>query len=462
MKLIDNGEDSFRKGITLLKDIDTDVGIDYEFKIKDIILNLHHSIEALFKYIVYTIDKDLLLGDMTLESFFDIKINRIINERPSKEEFGRTIKFIEAVNIVIVSKNINLSKWDYYLFLNLRDYRNAITHYEITFEKGQVEYLIAKILPLLYNIFLKEIPEFEKYSINNKIDTNIEAISEEYDKWSFRMLLSFLEKIATANKRIKYLDQNKEKIGAIFEELAKYKTTIVQCDTCPICNKEGTFLRTGTIIVGNEEKIYYGTCKYCGIDLLKDDAKFILYNVKDYRNRNNLIQTMLPILLNCPEPLSNKLTKDQLDLLYKYYLDTEIETIELSNKILSTIVEEHILDNEADNYRINNIDFNEKYAIEIMFEDKSYITIEHKLDELQDKNSKRIFNIIDNFNTLSRGNVSKLNNEFKMEFEMEFLYDYPGTSEGDFEGTCFLTLYYELKTEKFLDKLTYNERTERK
>jgi len=227
MKLIDNGEDSFRKGITLLKDIDKDLGVDYEFKIKDIILNLHHSIEALFKYIVYTIDKDLLLGDKTLENFYDLKLKRMINEIDPKEEIGKTIKFIEAVNIVIVLKNINLSKWDYYLFLNLRDYRNAITHYEITFEKGAVEYLIAKILPLLYNIFLKEIPGFEEYSIDNKIDTNIEVISEEYDKWSFRILLTFLDKIAAANGKIAYLDQNKAEIGAIFDEIAKYKTQMV-------------------------------------------------------------------------------------------------------------------------------------------------------------------------------------------------------------------------------------------
>lgn len=460
MKLINNGQDSFRKGITLLKDIDVDSGVDYEFKIKDVILNLHHSIEALFKYIVYTIDKDLLLGDMTLESFFDLKIKRIINEKPQKEEFDKTIKFIEAVNIVIVLKDISISKWDYYLFINLRDYRNAITHYEIAFEKGQVEYLIAKILPLLYKIFLKEIPEFEEFSKKNKIDTNIEAISEEYDKWSFKIFLSFLGKIAAANGRITYLDQNRDEIGAIFDGLSNEKTTRVQHEICPVCNND-TFLRTGTIIVGNEEKIYYGACKYCGIDLSKDDAKFVLYNVKDYKSYNNLILTMLPILLNYPEPLSSKLTKDQSDILYKYYLENETEIIKLSKKLISTIIEEHILEDEADDYRINHIDFNEKYAIEIMYEDKSYITIEHELDELQGKNFDLIFSIVDNFNTLSRGNVSKLNNEFKKEFEMEFLYDYPGTSEGDFEGVCFLTLCYGLKTEKFLDKMTYKERAER-
>lgn len=78
MKLIDNGFDSFRKSMILLKDIEKTPDPDHEFLIKDIILNLHHSIETLFKYIIYNIDKDLLIDNITVREFYNLKIEEQI------------------------------------------------------------------------------------------------------------------------------------------------------------------------------------------------------------------------------------------------------------------------------------------------------------------------------------------------------------------------------------------------
>lgn len=67
---------------------------------------------------------------------------------------------------MIFIRNIEISKWDYELFNELRIHRNAITHFEIDLQKQNeiISHLIAKLLPLLYKIFLKEIPEFKEYS----------------------------------------------------------------------------------------------------------------------------------------------------------------------------------------------------------------------------------------------------------------------------------------------------------
>ena len=449
MKLMDNGFDSFRKSMILLKEIEEIDDSEYEFLIKDIILNLHHSIETLFKYIIYNIDMDLLLNDITVRDFYNLKIERKLKEKATINSIDSTISCIEAVNMVLSLRNIDLSSWDYELFKYLKDYRNAITHYEIDLNNEIIEHLIARLLPLLYKIFLKEIPEFKEYSKRNRIDSNIEEVIKEHNEWFLRMLLNYLNKMETSDKRIAFLENNRKEIGIIFDKIKESK---IQHEKCPICEKSA-FLRTGTVILGNEEKFFFGHCKYCSIDLSKEDARFIYYSIKDYKYYNKLILVHLEILLKCPSLLSNELNDDDINILNKYYLLNEEGAIRITDKIISVLMED-LLSKEIYDYCDSKVNYNEKYAYKVLYEGFQNLDIEDKLETLSQDNFQILFPIIDNFNTLSKGSFYKLKHNYIAQDDLDCMLEYPGSSEDEYITDCNIILHYDLRPD-FIDKLTY-------
>ena len=52
MKILDNGIDSLQKALKKLNIIEKVDKEKVEFELKDIIINLHHSIETLVKYLI--------------------------------------------------------------------------------------------------------------------------------------------------------------------------------------------------------------------------------------------------------------------------------------------------------------------------------------------------------------------------------------------------------------------------
>ena len=119
MKLLDNGLDSFKKSIHLLKDLNTrEVDENYEYKLKDLVVSLHHSIETLFKYLIR--EKNEYLVYEKIEDIFRYEIESKFNTN-KKKLVKNTIQFIDAINRVITLYGIDISKEDYDKFKALND-----------------------------------------------------------------------------------------------------------------------------------------------------------------------------------------------------------------------------------------------------------------------------------------------------------------------------------------------------
>ena len=74
--------------------------LEYECRLKDIIINLHHSIETMFKYMIKEKDEFLLYSNCN-----DIFKGRVLSK-------------------------FNTPKKDYNKFKTLNEIRNSLTHYE--------------------------------------------------------------------------------------------------------------------------------------------------------------------------------------------------------------------------------------------------------------------------------------------------------------------------------------------
>ena len=75
MNRFENGFDSYQKAILELEKRSED-----EFKLKAVIINFHHSIEVLFKHILYSKSKCLIYRDINnlVSEAFDRKLERKI------------------------------------------------------------------------------------------------------------------------------------------------------------------------------------------------------------------------------------------------------------------------------------------------------------------------------------------------------------------------------------------------
>ena len=127
MNLFENGKDLLKKTIKKLDNLHKGFdSLEYECRLKDIIINLHHSIETMFKYMIKEKDEFLLYSNCN-----DIFKGRVLSKfnTPKKEEI-KTIQFLDAVDRVIVLCNIDIVKEDYNKFKTLNEIRNSLTHYE--------------------------------------------------------------------------------------------------------------------------------------------------------------------------------------------------------------------------------------------------------------------------------------------------------------------------------------------
>lgn len=157
----------------------------------------------------------------------------------------------------------------------LNKWRNALTHYEVDFKIEEIENKITIMLPILYDIYIKKIPNFDstmgkfygQYSdINESLYKKIEVGETDY----FDQLCLLMYKFTEARKRVEYLDTNKEEI----EELYKNKGKECMYDShykCPFCNKQ-LFIRKGCLFQDISTIIFYGECEYCNINISKYEA----------------------------------------------------------------------------------------------------------------------------------------------------------------------------------------------
>lgn len=279
MNIVENGIDSFEKAVSLLMNIDYQDYKKNESELKEIIISLHHSIEVLFKYILREENKYLIYEDITLVC--KELLNNSLNGTKTDFYKFKTITFIEAVNRVLLLedlKEIKISKEKYNCFEMLNKWRNQLTHYEIDFKTEEIEHKIATLLPILHDIYLKKIPDFNntlyrfyyQYSdINKNLYKKIEVGDIDY----FNELCLLMCKFTEARNRVEYLDNNKEKIQALYNNKGKegmydshYK--------CPFCGKQ-LFIRKGCLFRDLSTIIFYGECEYCNINISKYEAAMI-------------------------------------------------------------------------------------------------------------------------------------------------------------------------------------------
>ncbi|PAC31860.1 hypothetical protein [Caldifermentibacillus hisashii] len=164
---------------------------EYEFSLKNIVINLHHSLETIFKYLIMKKDEFLVYED--LNSIFNVKVQKLYGKK-GVEKFN-TIKFIDALNRLIILYELDINEVEYNKIKQLNDYRNILTHFEYQFEDNEIEHLISLILPTVFNIFDAYVDDFGKFAIQNNIYSNTKLLIDNTDIWSLEKSIFFKTRI---------------------------------------------------------------------------------------------------------------------------------------------------------------------------------------------------------------------------------------------------------------------------
>lgn len=277
MNLLENGLDSFSKAINLLNDLHgKKKDSNYEFLLKDIVISLHHSTETLFKYLIKEKNKYLIYTD--LDIMFKNTVENKFKSTAKRKEI-QTIQFMDAIQRVIVLYNIDLKEEEYNRLVILNNIRNGLTHYVWEFDNNLAEHTMALLLPTLFQVYSENIKEFDKFACEKGLYVNIKSATKNIEIWNLEIGLELNKKIDKAVKYMQHLEDNiKEKVKVI-----KGNEKNINYIICPICENE-KFKATGNLIVSNNNINYIGECKFCGIEIEKQDAQFINLNFNNYDN----------------------------------------------------------------------------------------------------------------------------------------------------------------------------------
>lgn len=207
MNRFENGFDSLKKAIKgLTKD-----NID-EFDLKDIIINFHHSIEVLFKYILFSKNEFLMYEniDKVIEQKFNMKYKN--NENEHKEKFC-TVTFSESIKRIAVFFNETIDKYTYNKIENLNEYRNGLMHDELDLVKEKVNQLIISILPTIIMILQKHLPEehreeFLKFIEDKQIIIELNKLYADNDKWRLITIINLLTAYKKQDDYMQFLSEN--------------------------------------------------------------------------------------------------------------------------------------------------------------------------------------------------------------------------------------------------------------
>ena len=183
MNILENGIDSLQKALKKLNNIEKVDKEKVEFELKDIIINLHHSIETLVKYLIR--EKNEYLIYEKLDKVFE-------NERIAKESKKNTIQFLDAINRMVILYEIKISDNDYDKIKDLNEIRNAITHYEINLDIFEIQHLISNILKIMIPIFSNTIRDFNKYLEKIGLNKDIELMYNNDDFLVIKELFDFI------------------------------------------------------------------------------------------------------------------------------------------------------------------------------------------------------------------------------------------------------------------------------
>lgn len=176
MNRFENGFDSYKKAIKGLENRN-----ENEFALKDVVINFHHSIEVLFKHILYCREKCLIYNDIDkwIESCFNKKIGK---NNENSENVDYTITFDETVRRIIVLCEVSIDIDAYDGFRQLSKMRNALIHDEIKLDRDEVEQVFVRLLTVVTHILRNYLLDTDKVVFCNYVD------SDEYNEILKRLL----------------------------------------------------------------------------------------------------------------------------------------------------------------------------------------------------------------------------------------------------------------------------------
>ncbi|WP_034439456.1 hypothetical protein [Clostridium ihumii] len=194
MNRFENGFHSFKKAIKgLTKD-----NIN-EFDLKEIIINFHHSMEVLFKYILFNKHRLYIYNNIQelIEHKFNVKIGIIRKNECKKNTESITINFNNTIKRIIVLCEETIDKYTYNRIENLNKFRNSLIHDELNLIKEEVEQLIISILPTVNMILKKYLPEenqkeFVEFIDDKEIITKLNNLYIDNDKWKIITIVNLL------------------------------------------------------------------------------------------------------------------------------------------------------------------------------------------------------------------------------------------------------------------------------
>lgn len=317
MNLLDNGKDSLLKSVTYFNEIDS-CSYEKEYKLKDVIISLHHAVETLFKYMIKEKNEFLLYSNS--EEVFK---NRVKNKFKSQNNIEiKTIQFIDAVHRVIVLYDLDIKKGDYNKLIMLNNIRNELTHYEREFTDNEVEHLVAILLPVLLKVYKENINDFDIWAKASGIYNDIKNITQNINLWSVEQYYKFEQKWSNAVENFNKLTENRTELSTIF----KNRKNNIDYIACPLC-KNKLFHAIGTYVINSEDIVYLGRCEVCKLDINRSDAEFITLNYNGYEDycENNLYKIknrIIEIIFDEIEKLNNDRLKHKL-----------IETISLNKEL---------------------------------------------------------------------------------------------------------------------------------
>lgn len=192
MNRFENGFDSYKKAILELEKRSED-----EFKLKAVIINFHHSIEVLFKHILYSKSKCLIYRDINnlVSEAFDRKIGKKNNQ---KENAEHTVSFDETIRRVIVIFDEQIDPYAYNGFLYLNKLRNALSHNEVALSVEEVEQIVVTLTPIVTAILQKHLNEEEKKCFDNFVESDkykkiLQKLIGNNVAWRITMISNLLE-----------------------------------------------------------------------------------------------------------------------------------------------------------------------------------------------------------------------------------------------------------------------------
>ncbi|GIP50032.1 hypothetical protein J53TS2_36230 [Paenibacillus sp. J53TS2] len=395
MKLRDNGLDSFKKAIKKLQQISEVSAVDYEYEVKDIIISLHHSIETLFKYMIQ--EKNPLLIYEDIPGYC-----KAVNEGKPTTKIG-TIKFLDAVHMFTTIHSRIFSSREYWYFTYINELRNNITHFEIDFNDNEVEHMLAKFLPILYGIYTVHVDGFSQYSKVNSLDLSIGKITEQADIWGIKVLGRYHAKEESADQKIVELASDPTRIRAVFDSKQRNIDYVV----CHKCGKD-TFMETGVILIDGVQKINYGSCLYCQINLDKEDAFFSLQTFGGYGNIDivNAIKEIAPSLLSNDEEMLPYFSTDDLDNLRGLFDVYGLEISKIIHQHLNSFLS--ILGNEEAKFYFEGKQIDIEEWDELFREGDTSPVFNIDESDFSETGEEKIRMLMDNINTVTGGNVHNI------------------------------------------------------